>query len=321
MTEGQVIALSGGVGGAKLVLGLSHVLPSDRLVVVTNTCDDFDHYGLRVCPDTDTVIYTLADLADKVQGWGRMGETWSFMNALRALGGEDWFNLGDGDLALHVLRSSRLREGASLTQVIREVTRNLNIDIAILPMCDQDVSTTVETTDGHLPFQQYFVREKCAPVVTGFRFDGIENAVPNSDLVSALGENPSAIILTPSNPYVSIDPILNVPGLREMLRDNKAPIIAVSPIIGGKAIKGPAAKMMAELGLEVSALEVARHYQGFIDALIIDETDASLAAAIARLGMEVVVAQTVMNSLQDRIDLAKVTVDLANRLMGEGGCD
>lgn len=317
MTEGQVIALSGGVGGAKLVLGLSHVLPSDRLVVVTNTCDDFDHYGLRVCPDTDTVIYTLAGLADAVQGWGRMGETWSFMSALQALGGEDWFNLGDGDLALHVLRSSRLREGASLTQVIREVSRNLNIDVAILPMCDQNVSTTVETTDGHLPFQQYFVREKCAPIVTGFSFDGIEKAVPNSDLVLALGENPSAIVLAPSNPYVSIDPILNVPGLRAMLRDNKAPVIAVSPIIGGEAVKGPAAKMMAELGLEVSALEVARHYQGLIDALIIDQQDASLATDIARLGIEVIVSQTVMNSLQDRIDLADVTVGLANRLMGE----
>lgn len=204
-----------------------------------------------------------------------------------------------------------------MTQVIREVTRNLNIDVAILPMCDQDVSTTVETTDGRLPFQQYFVREKCTPIVTGFTFDGIENAVPNSDLVSALGENPSAIVLAPSNPYVSIDPILNVPGLREMLRDNKAPIIAISPIIGGEAVKGPAAKMMAELGLEVSALEVARHYQDFIDVLIIDETDSSLVADIARLGIEVIVAQTVMNSLQDRIDLANVTVGLANRLMGE----
>ena len=253
MSERRVIALSGGVGGAKLVLGLAHVLPGDRLTVVTNTGDDFDHLGLRICPDTDTVLYTLSGLADPKKGWGRAEETWTFMDALSALGGEDWFSLGDGDLALHVLRTHRLSEGASLGDVTAEMADVLNIAPMILPMSDQPVATHVDTPDGRLAFQHYFVRERCAPIVTGFDFEGIEAARPNPELVRQLEEGPEAIIIAPSNPYISVDPILGLPGLRAMLRACGAPIIAISPIVGGAAIKGPAAKMMTELGVEVSA--------------------------------------------------------------------
>ncbi len=316
MNAGSVITLSGGVGGAKLVLGLSHVLPPGQLTVVTNTGDDFDHLGLRICPDIDTVIYTLADLANREQGWGRAGETWTFMQVLRDLGGDDWFNLGDGDLALHVFRTNRLNNGANLSQVTAEIARSLGIEVKILPMCDEPVSTMVKTPKGMLAFQHYFVRERCEPVVTGFDFKGIENAHPNPALIPLLANNTDAIVIAPSNPFVSVDPILSVPGLRGMLRQCRAPIIAVSPIVGGDAIKGPAAKMMGEMGLQSSALEIARHYQGFIDALVIDEKDANLAPAILAMGIEACVAPTVMKDLDDRIELAKITLELASRLNG-----
>lgn len=316
MSTGKVIALSGGVGGAKLVLGLSHLLPAERLMVVTNTGDDFDHLGLRICPDTDTVLYTLAELADPERGWGRRDETWTFMNAVRNLGGEDWFNLGDGDLALHVLRTHRLSSGASLSKVTADIAASLGIKAAIVPMCDQNVATMVDTPDGALAFQHYFVRDRCAPTVTGFEFDGIEAARPAPALASALNGEVAAIIIAPSNPYVSVDPILTVPGLRQQLRHCNVPIVAVSPIVGGDAIKGPAAKMMRELGVEVSALEVARHYRDLVDGLIIDEVDGDLAPEIANLGLAVEIGPTVMRDLNDRIKLADLAVNFATRLEG-----
>ncbi len=314
MSERPIIALSGGVGGAKLVLGLSHLLPGSLLTVVTNTGDDFDHLGLRVCPDTDTVLYTLSGLADPEKGWGRAGETWTFMRALSALGGEDWFSLGDGDLALHVLRTHRLAAGASLSEVTAEIADILKIAPMILPMSDQPVATHVDTPDGQLAFQHYFVRERCAPVVTGFTFKGVEAAPPHPELVQQLEAGPEAIIIAPSNPYISVDPILGLPGLRAMLRASGAPIIAISPIVGGAAIKGPAAKMMAELGIEVSALGVAQHYQGLIDGLIIDERDRDLAGCIAEIGVKVLIAPTMMVDLETRIELARQTLAFASDL-------
>ena len=316
MSEGSVITLSGGVGGAKLVLGLSHILPPGKLTVVANTGDDFDHLGLRICPDIDTVIYTLADLANREQGWGRAGETWTFMQVLKDLGGEDWFNLGDGDLALHILRTNRLNSGATLSLVTDEFSRSFGISVKIIPMSDEPVSTMVKTTKGLLAFQHYFVRDRCAPVVTGFHFKGIENAQPSPVLIDVLQNKADAIVIAPSNPFVSVDPILSVPGMREVLRQCSAPIIAVSPIVGGDAIKGPAAKMMQEMGLQSSALEIARHYQGFINALIIDEKDANLAPAILAMGIEACVAPTVMKNLDDRIELAKITLELASQIKG-----
>lgn len=305
MSSGKIIALSGGVGGAKLVLGLSHVVPAERLMVVTNTGDDFDHFGLRICPDTDTVLYTLAGLADQSKGWGRADETWTFMEATASLGGEDWFNLGDGDLALHLMRTQALVHGETLSEVTARASKAWNIGAQVVPMCDQVVATIVETEDGPLAFQHYFVRDKCQPVATGFRFKDIGKAVANPIAVEALKNRPDAIIVTPSNPYVSIDPILKTPGMKAALQQSGAPVIAVSPIVGGAAIKGPAAKMMSELGVPATALEVARHYKGLVDVMVIDEVDAHLAPAIRDLGMQVCTVPTVMNNLEDRVSLAK----------------
>ncbi len=308
----NVLALSGGVGGAKLALGLARTLAATDLTIVANTGDDFTHLGLRICPDIDTVVYTLSDLADKERGWGRQNESWNFMAAFGRLGGEDWFNLGDGDLAMHVCRSLKMADGMSLTKVTDDIASTLGIGPTILPMSDDPIATIVETPDGPLPFQHYFVRDRCEPAVTGFRFDGIEIAKPNPQLMDVLvGGTLDTVIITPSNPFVSIDPILSVPGVRDALKVLTAPIVAVSPIVGGQAIKGPAAKMMAELGLPSSATEVAKHYQGLIDGFVIDETDAAQAAAISALGMKVKVAQTVMRDLDDRKLLATACCDFA----------
>ena len=319
MSDGPVIVLSGGVGGAKLVLGLSHTVPAQRLVVITNTGDDFDHFGLRICPDTDTVLYTLSGLADPKKGWGRVNESWTFMQAIADLGGADWFRLGDGDLALHVVRTERLRAGARLTEITGEVARSMGIQVTVLPMCDQPVATMVDTAGGRLAFQEYFVREQCAPRVTGFEFAGIDGAEPNPLLVVALAERPRAIIVAPSNPFVSVDPILEIPGMRRLLQSSGAPIVAVSPIVAGAAIRGPAAKMMAELGVRPAALAIAEHYLGFADGIIIDEKDAGQAPAISALGLQVEIAPTIMHDLPSRIELATRSLAFANHLNPERG--
>ena len=307
MSAPTVLALSGGVGGAKLALGLMHTLPPENLTVVANTGDDFTHLGLRICPDIDTVVYTLSDLADKDRGWGRAGESWNFMAALGRIGGEDWFNLGDGDMAMHVFRTQALAEGRTLSDVTAEIAETLGIGPRILPMTDETVATVVESANGDLPFQHYFVRDRCEPAVTGFRFTGIADAKANAEMMTLInGSHLDSIVVTPSNPFVSIDPILSLPGVRDALNAQTSPIIAVSPIVGGRAIKGPAAKMMAELGLPTTALAVAEHYRDLIDGIVIDEVDNEQADDIAALGMEVRVAQTVMRTLEDRKGLARI---------------
>ena len=315
-TSGRaVLALSGGVGGAKLALGLSKIVPADDLTIVANTGDDFEHLGLTICPDIDTLTYTLSGLANQEQGWGRAGETWTFMSALEALGGETWFNLGDGDLALHVERSRRLADGESLSAVTAEVTRRLGIRVPVLPMSDDPVRTVVHTPDGDLAFQHYFVRERCEPEVTGFSFQGIYRAQPHPRLMALLADpGLAAVIITPSNPFVSIDPILQLPGVSEAFKACPAPVIAVSPIVGGKAIKGPAAKMMAELGMPVSALEVARHYAGLIDGFVLDQVDRQQRDEISDLRLAVHVTNTVMRSLEDRVALARNVIAFASQL-------
>jgi len=314
MNTGKVIVLSGGVGGAKLVLGLSHVVPPNRLLVVTNTGDDFDHLGLRVCPDTDTVLYTLAGLSNTELGWGRANESWHFMQTVGELGGPTWFNLGDADLALNVLRTKALSDGQSLTQWIASIAKSMGIGAQIVPMSDQVVETRVNTPHGQLAFQEYFVRDRCAPIVTGFEFAGIEQATPNPVLLKALDDKPEAIVIAPSNPYISVDPILSVPGLREALRNCGAPIVGVSPIVGGRAIKGPAAKMMGELGVRSDVTAIAEHYGNFIDGLVIDHEDKEHADTIRAAGTPVKVDQTIMNSLDDRIILARSTLAFAQQL-------
>ena len=310
----RVLALCGGVGGAKLALGLSHILKGDELTIVVNTGDDFDHLGLRICPDIDTVTYTLAGIVNTETGWGRADETGSFMDSLSALGGEDWFYLGDKDLALHVERSRRLAGGESLSEITTEITKTLGIAAQILPMTNDPVATMVETTSGTLAFQHYFVRERCQPPVTGFYFDGIDNARPHPDLLALLDDNAlDAVLICPSNPFVSIDPILALPGLRQSLRDCSAPVIAVSPIVGGKAVKGPTAKMMAELELAPTSLEVLKRYQDILDGFVLDERDRQDLEQIKTLVKHVDITNTLMLTLEDKEALARTVLEFSGR--------
>lgn len=319
MSENQrIVALCGGVGGAKLALGLAHLLPPESLTVIVNTGDDFDHLGLRVCPDIDTVLYTLSGLNDEERGWGRRGETWNFLDSLAQLGGETWFQLGDRDLALHVERTRRLAAGESLTAITAAFAHALGAAPRIVPMSDQPVRTFVRTEGGPLAFQFYFVRDRCAPRVTGFRFDGAHDALPAPGTVKAI-RDADLIVLCPSNPFVSIGPILAVPALRAALEARTAPLVAVSPIVGGMAIKGPTAKMMDELGMPRSADAVARHYGPLLDGFVLDETDAELAPAVEALGLPCLVAQTVMSDLGDKVDLARAVRDFGKNLKVRGG--
>lgn len=311
----SLLALSGGVGGAKLALGLADVLPPGQLHVLVNTGDDFRHLGLHISPDIDTLLYTLSGNANEEQGWGLAGETWQAMAALDKLGGDVWFRLGDRDLATHLWRTTLLDRGESLLQITGELAARLGIASRIHPMCSEPVRTTVHCGDRKLSFQHYFVKERCAPVITGFSFEGIEHARPNDTVMTLLQDTAfSAIVVCPSNPFVSIDPILQIPGLWPVLRDYPAPRILVSPIVAGMAIKGPAAKMMAELGVSVTALGVARHYckqyPGLLDYFVIDESDATLAEEISSLGVQVAVTPTVMKSRQDKQRLARFILDL-----------
>jgi LPPG:FO 2-phospho-L-lactate transferase len=310
--DGPVLALSGGVGGAKLALGLYRVLPPDTLTVVANTGDDFEHLGLSISPDLDTLLYTLSDQANPELGWGRRGETWTFMAALEKLGGESWFRLGDGDLATHVERTQRLAAGENLSAIIDDFRRRFGIAARILPMSDDPVRTRLETDRGWLDFQDYFVRLRCEPAVRRLDFLGRETARPDPDFLAALADPAlRAVVICPSNPFISIDPILAVPGARDALRQCRAPVVAVSPIIAGKAVKGPTAKMMAEIGLTVDAGAVARHYQDFIDIYIVDETDRNIDRK--NIDIPIFFTQTLMTTLEDREALAQAVLAAADR--------
>jgi LPPG:FO 2-phospho-L-lactate transferase len=309
------VALSGGVGGAKLALGLARALAPEDLTIVANTGDDFVHMGLHIAPDLDTVMYTLAGVSNTETGWGRAGETWNFMAAIKELGGETWFNLGDKDLATHIERAERFRRGESLSQVTAALSKALGIEQAIVPMSDDPVRTIITTPEGDLAFQHYFVRERCEPRITAVRFDGAETARPAPAFLQALEDSDlGGVIICPSNPYVSVDPILALPGIREILGNNAAPVVAVSPIVKGMAIKGPAAKMMAELGMEASVETVARHYQGLVDGLVIDTEDADASAVVESLGMRTLVTNTIMKTLEDRTELARACMDFSMQL-------
>jgi LPPG:FO 2-phospho-L-lactate transferase len=316
VSRSHVVALSGGVGGAKLALGLSRCVDACDLTIVANTADDFEHLGLYISPDVDTVLYTLAGISNQEQGWGLADESWQCMTRLAQLGGESWFRLGDRDIALHLQRSQMLKQmGATLTGVTEYLSRALSVAATILPMCDQSVATIVQTQQGDMPFQHYFVREHCNPAVTGFRFAGIEQAQINPRLIERCAQAAArCIVLCPSNPYVSLAPMLNIAGMREFLRSQSAPVIAVSPIVGGGALKGPAAKMMQELNVQPSVLTVAQMYRGFVDGLVVDVVDAASADAIADLGITPMVTQTVMRTLDDREKLARDVLDFAQRL-------
>jgi LPPG:FO 2-phospho-L-lactate transferase len=309
--QGFVLALSGGIGGAKLALGLYRTLPPGMLTVVANTGDDFEHLGLSISPDIDTLLYTLAGIDNPELGWGRRDETWTFMDALEALGGETWFKLGDGDLATHVERTRRLAAGESLSRITDAFRRRLGISARLLPMTDDRVRTRLRTEEGWLDFQDYFVRQRASPVVHEIVYSGALQARASSDLVAALEDDAlEMVVICPSNPFLSIDPILSLPGIRKALHACKAPVIAVSPIIGGKAVKGPTAKLMAEFGLAIGAAAVAQHYTDILDLYVADEADAG---EVSDLGIPVALTHTLMLSLDDRDSLARAVLKAAGR--------
>jgi LPPG:FO 2-phospho-L-lactate transferase len=310
--NGPVVALCGGVGGAKLAHGLALALPPQDLTVVVNTGDDFKHLGLHVSPDLDSVMYALAGLSDPVRGWGRRDETWAFMQALESLGGEGWFRLGDGDLATHVERSWRLAQGATLSAVTARLCTALGIATRVLPMSDDPIRTRVLTDAGWLDFQDYFVRRQCQPPVRDFMFAGADTARGQPEVLETLQRSDlRAVILCPSNPFVSIEPILAVAGIRAALQRTRAAVVAVTPIIGGKAIKGPAGKMLGELGFAVSGLSIARRYIDIIDAFVVDAMDADAGAVP---GVEIFTAPTLMSSVADRLQLAREVLRIAEEL-------
>jgi LPPG:FO 2-phospho-L-lactate transferase len=305
--SGTVI-LTGGVGGAKLVLGLLQVVDPATVTVIVNTGDDFRHLGLHISPDIDTLLYTLSGKANTAQGWGREDESWAFLSALRELGGEDWFLLGDRDMALHVLRTAALARGDTLSTVTAAFARRWGVEAKILPMTDDPVATMLDSDVGELEFQRYFVALRCAPAVHAVRFAGAQEASPAPGVVDAI-MTADTILIAPSNPFLSVDPLLAVPGLRTALADTLAPIIAVSPLVGGQAVKGPTAKLMGELGLPIDNGSIARHYAGLIDGLLINSGDECNAPDIA-----IAHTPTLMTTLDDKARVARAALAFAARI-------
>ncbi|MCY3637755.1 MAG: 2-phospho-L-lactate transferase [Chloroflexota bacterium] len=304
------LALAGGVGGAKLALGLSRVLPPSDLTVVVNTGDDEEFHGLHVSPDVDTVMYTLAGLSNPETGWGITGETFNALERLNAYGADSWFNLGDKDLATHIRRTHLLRQGEPLSAVTDSLRRALGVAHPIVPMSDDPVRTMLTTTIGELPMQTWFVKHRCEPVVSSIRFAGAEQAQPSLSFTQALRDC-DALVFCPSNPFVSVAPILAVPGVRDAIECFDGVRVAVSPIVGGQAIKGPAAKMMGELGIESSCVGVAKQYRGLCDIFVLDDVDADRAPDIEALGMRAAVTNTMMISDDDKVRLAEYICGLA----------
>jgi LPPG:FO 2-phospho-L-lactate transferase len=319
-TSPKILALSGGVGGAKLALGLAQVVPSDALTVVVNTGDDFEHLGLKVCPDLDTLMYTLSGLANQTLGWGQQDETWQFLDALKRLGGDTWFGLGDRDLATHVHRTALLAQGDSLSAVTAGLMRSLGVLTQVVPMTDDSVATLIHCQNGEtLSFQHYFVRDRCEPLIKGISFQGIETArrAPEFEQLIAYGDL-SQIIICPSNPFVSVAPILDLAETWKALKAADCPVVLVSPIVAGMALKGPAAKMMTELKMPSTALAVAQFYAdtypGLVDGFVLDEADAVSAEAVSALGLTPLVTQTVMRNLNDKQALAEAVLRFSNEL-------
>lgn len=309
-----VLALTGGVGGAKLALGLARVLPPKEIVFAVNTGDDFEHFGLHISPDVDTLIYTLADRANKKTGWGREEETWSFESSMKQLGGDTWFRLGDKDLATHVYRSSLLATGATVTEATEKISRSFGIMHRVLPMSDDPVRTMVSTNEGVLAFQDYFVRRKCEPTVSSIEYQGGTSARLNPELdLSTV----SKVILCPSNPYLSIDPLLSISELADFLQNTKVPVVAVSPIVKGLALKGPTAKMMRELGIRPSAVTVATHYQDLISGFVLDQEDSEHSSEIQSMGLRTAEFQTIMRTFEDRVQLARDVLGFCETLSSD----
>lgn len=316
----RYVLLSGGVGGAKFALGLSKVLAPAQLTVIANTGDDFHHLGLAISPDLDTLMYTLAGIVNTATGWGCRDETWNCLAALGQLGGATWFRIGDRDLATHLTRTRLLAAGLSLTAVTQQLCTQLGVAPRLLPMSDAPIRTVLDTDAGTLEFQDYFVRLRAEPKVSAIHYAGAAQAPPTAALASLLTDpDLAAIFIAPSNPWLSIDPMLAIPSLRAALRSSAAPVIAVSPVVGGRALKGPTAKLMAELGLPVTAAAVARHYANLLDGFILDHVDGGDAAALIDEGLVVAAASIVMNSLDDRIRLAEFALGFADKGFADRG--
>ena len=316
LNNGLVLALAGGVGGAKLALGLSRILPPERLAIVVNTGDDERFHGLHVSPDLDTMTYTLSGLYNPETGWGIDGDTFETLQMLNLLGADTWFNLGSRDFAMHIRRTELLNQGSSLSQVTSQLTANLGIRHAIIPMSDQPVRTVLDTDVGILSMQEYFVKQRADPVVRSIRYVGAEDAQPSAGFASAL-DAAAAIVFCPSNPFLSVAPILAIPGVRDAIAGHRAPRVAVSPIVGGAAVRGPAGKIMQELGADVSAVGVAREYREICDVLVLDSQDADLVEAVGAEGVEAAVMPTIMQTDEDKVQLAErvlaLVTDLENR--------
>ena len=307
MPEIKIVALAGGVGGAKLADGLAQVLHPEQLTIIVNTGDDFTHLGLRISPDLDTVCYTLAGMANPDSGWGRVNETWNVFGNLKQMGMPDWFQLGDSDLATHIVRTARINDGWRLSQVTKEFCDQWDIRVHVLPMSDYKIQTWVHTDEGDLEFQEYFVHRKCQPIVNGFNFEGVKDSKPAQGVLEAI-DMADAIIICPSNPWVSIDPILSIPGIRPALEGHL--ILAVSPIIGNQTVKGPAAKMFSEMGIKPSALAVAKHYCDLIDCLVLDADDSCLVDDINALGIRTYMTGILMLDRVDRGRLANELIEV-----------
>ena len=306
-----VLALAGGVGGAKLALGLARCLPPDDLVICVNTGDDDTFHGLHVSPDLDTIMYTLSGLSNQETGWGVAGDTFTALEMLRKFGVDTWFNLGDQDLATHIRRTQLLSEGKTLSEVTTELNQSLGVAHHVVPMSDDPVKTVLSTDEGELPMQRYFVGRRAEPKVSGVRYDGADTAVVSPGFEKAIA-GAGMLVLCPSNPYLSLGPILALPGVRQRLRAFPGKKICVSPIVGGDAVKGPAGKIMAELGKQVSCVEIAREYRDICDVLVMDLQDQALVSEVEEIGIIPLVTSTIMETEEDKIALAKEILTLAD---------
>ncbi len=312
---GQILLITGGVGGAKLSLGFSKIYDSSLLSFVVNTGDDFEYLGLSICPDIDTLIYSLSSQVDKERGWGLSNETWNSLDSLEKLGCETWFKLGDKDLATHIYRSYQMKRGRSLSEVTSDIAAKFLINSLIMPMSDDSIRTILRTSEGDLDFQDYFVRRQCMPIIRSVSLDNVETSRPSPVLQNYFtNTSPKAIVICPSNPFLSIDPILSVPGLCKLILDSDAPVLAVSPIVNGDSLKGPTAKILTEFGMSVCALEVAKYYQnkypGLISTFVIDNSDSELSDKIQELGIDVFVTDTIMNTERKKKALAESLLSL-----------
>ncbi len=310
----NLITLSGGIGGAKLCFGLHKILEPDKLRIIANTGDDFLYLGFYISPDLDTLVYTLAGVNNKETGWGRDDETWKTHNVLGELGADNWFKLGDKDLALHLHRSKALRNGKTLTSITEDISERFHLTSKILPMSDHMVQTVLNTNKGVLSFQEYFVKESNQPQIQNISFES-KHPEPTAEVMESLNDPElSGILIAPSNPYLSIDPILSIDKIKQSIMKSQKPRIAVSPLIGGDSVKGPTAKIMSEMGLEVNVLTIANHYKNLIDGLIIDNADEEYAQAIESCGIKVKISNILMNDYDDKIRLAQETLEFLSEL-------